>query len=189
MDKALIICDSPKGTEFFQSFLTSSGYSEIEVATNPDEGRRKFGQNDYNIVLINAPMKNESGEQLAIEIAEQNITQVILMVPVEFMDQISSKVESFGVITVAKPINKTLFASAIKLAEVTQRRVDLVRIENRKLKKKMDELKLISRAKCILVSALGVDEEGAHKYIEKQAMDERMTRCEVAKEVISRFEK
>lgn len=187
MDRALIICDSPKGTEFFQSFLVSSHYSDITVTSGPDEGRRKFGENEYDIVLINAPLKNESGEQLAIEIAEKNISQAILVVPIEYMDQITSKVENYGVITVEKPINKALFASAIKLAEVTQRRVEMVANENRKLKKKMDELKLISRAKCLLVSVLGVDEEGAHKYIEKQAMDERMTRKEVAEEVISRF--
>lgn len=187
MDRALIICDSPKGTEFFQSFLVSNNYSDITVTSGPDEGRRKFGENEYDIVLINAPLKNESGEQLAIEMAEKNISQVILVVPIEFIDQITSKVENYGVITVEKPINKALFASAIKLAEVTQRRVEMVANENRKLKKKMDELKLISRAKCLLVSVLGVDEEGAHKYIEKQAMDERMTRKEVAEEVISRF--
>lgn len=187
MDRALIICDSPKGTDFFQSFLASNNYSDITVTSSPDEGRRKFGENEYDIVLINAPLKNESGEQLAIDMAEQNISQVILIVPIEYMDQITSKVENFGVITVEKPINKALFASAIKLAEVTQRRVEMVTLENRKLKKKMDELKLISRAKCLLVSTLGVDEEGAHKYIEKQAMDERMTRREVAEEVISRF--
>ena len=138
MDRALIICDSPKGTDFFQSFLASNDYSDITTTSSPDEGRRKFGENEYDVVLINAPFKNESGEQLAIEMAEKNVSQVILLVPIEFMDQITSKVENFGVITVAKPINKALFTSAVKLAEVTQRRVEMVSLENRKLKKKMD---------------------------------------------------
>jgi response regulator NasT len=33
-----------------------------------------------------------------------------------------------------------------------------------------------------------MSEEEAHKYIEKQAMDQRLSRAEVAKEILQRYE-
>ena len=188
MEKALIICDSPKGTEFYTGFL-SRGYCEnVTVATGADTGRRYIMDNEYDVCIINAPLKTESGEQLSLEIAERNECQVILFVPSQNMDEVTAKVENMGVITVEKPINTTLFSSALKLAQVTQNRVRMVLEENKKLRKKMSEMKIVNHAKCVLVWALGMDETGAHKYIEKQAMDLRMTRVEVAKEVIERYE-
>ncbi len=189
MDRALVICDSQKGAEFFQSFLTQNGLcDEVTVVTDADSGRRKIAQMDYDLCLINAPLKSENGDDLAIEIGDKNITQVILFVPGEYADDISAKVENFGVITVPKPIVKSNLFSAVKLAAVTQHRVNMARAQADKLQHKLDELRIVSRAKCVLVAALGVDEEGAHKYIEKMAMDQRMSRIEIAEDILRTYE-
>ena len=49
-------------------------------------------------------------------------------------------------------------------------------------------MKLINRAKFMLMQYLGFDENQAHKYLEKQAMDKRITRLEVAIEIIKIYE-
>ena len=60
--------------------------------------------------------------------------------------------------------------------------------ENLKLQNKADEIKLIDRAKKCLMQYLKFSEPQAHRYIEKQAMDTRQTRKEVAKRILSVYE-
>ena len=187
MSSALIVCDTPKGVEFYRDFLLENDYDQIEVIENPDEAKRRLVDMDYDICLINAPIKGESGEQLSIDIAEKNICQVILFVKSEYMDEITESVEDYGVITVSRPINKQMFWSALKLAKVAQRRISMAHKENDKLKGKLEDLKLVSRAKCLLISYESKSEEEAHKYIEKSAMNERLSRVEVAQIVIRKY--
>lgn len=60
--------------------------------------------------------------------------------------------------------------------------------ESAKLEKKLEDMKLVSRAKLLLITNLGISEESAHKYIEKEAMDSRLTRVEVAQTIIKQYD-
>ena len=60
--------------------------------------------------------------------------------------------------------------------------------ENKKLKKTISDIKLIDRAKITLVEYLNMSEDESHKYIEKQAMDLRITKVEVAKSILKIYE-
>ena len=51
----------------------------------------------------------------------------------------------------------------------------------------MEEIRLVNRAKWLLISELKMDEPDAHRYIEKQAMDRCVTRREVAEEIIKTY--
>ena len=62
---------------------------------------------------------------------------------------------------------------------------DKLLTSNKRLEDKIEELKLVDRAKCLLIMHEGMDEQEAHKYIEKKAMDLRISRREVAQKIIS----
>ena len=59
--------------------------------------------------------------------------------------------------------------------------------EKETLKEKVEETKLVSRAKLLLVQKLAFSEEEAHKYIEKRAMDLCVKRSVVAEEIIKTY--
>ena len=46
----------------------------------------------------------------------------------------------------------------------------------------------MNRAKWALIQCLGMTEEAAHRYIEKRAMDERISRREAAMRVLSVYQ-
>ena len=50
------------------------------------------------------------------------------------------------------------------------------------------ELKLMNRAKCVLIQYLKMTEEQAHHYIEKQAMDLRCKKIQVAETILTMYE-
>ena len=91
-------------------------------------------------------------------------------------------------ITISKPISKALLWNAIKLAQATHRKLRAMQRENKKLIQKIEDIRIVDRAKCILISYLSMTEPEAHRYIEKQAMDMRKTRREVAEEILRTYE-
>ena len=54
--------------------------------------------------------------------------------------------------------------------------------------KKLEEMRLVGRAKCMLMQYRGLTEQQAHRQIEKQAMDSRQTRGAVALEILDTYE-
>ena len=52
----------------------------------------------------------------------------------------------------------------------------------------MYEIQLINRAKLLLIEKLGKSESEAHRFIEKQAMDLRKTKKEVAESIIGTYD-
>ncbi|MCR4567671.1 MAG: ANTAR domain-containing protein [Pseudobutyrivibrio sp.] len=188
MERALIVCDNEKGIDFYKSFLKENGIVDIVVTSNGPETKRFMSDYDFDICIINGPLGRENAEALAVDIAEKNVCQVLLFVKAQYFEEIAANVEDYGVITVSKPINKQLFWQALKLARVAQRRIGMAKSQNAKLEQKLEDMKLISRAKLLLIVNKDLSEEAAHKYIEKTAMDARSSRVEVAKEIIREYE-
>jgi len=83
---------------------------------------------------------------------------------------------------------KAFFNQAVKFAEVTAHRVQSLKEENIGLQMKLEETKIINRAKCVLIQHLSMSEGQAHKYIEKQAMDLRLPKGRVAKQILKVYE-
>ena len=52
----------------------------------------------------------------------------------------------------------------------------------------MEDIRLVDRAKCILISQMDMREEEAHRYLEKQAMDRRTTKRAVAEGILKTYE-
>ncbi len=54
--------------------------------------------------------------------------------------------------------------------------------------KSPDDEELIKRAKSVLMEYLGFTEPQAHRYIEKHAMDMRVTKIEIARNILKIYE-
>ena len=61
--------------------------------------------------------------------------------------------------------------------------------ENAGLRRKVLEAQAVGRAKCLLVERRKMTEQAAHRFIEKTAMDNRLTRYAVAKDIIRGYER
>lgn len=188
MDKALIVSGSEQAMETIAQFLHSYGCTDITSAASGSEARRLANTVDYALIVINAPLKDEFGHELSIMLAEGTSSGILLLCKADIADDVADKVGDFGVCVVSRPMNKSHLHQAIRLVEATRSRMMSLKRENSKLMVKIDELRLIGRAKLVLVQYLGLSEPEAHRYIEKQAMDTRSTRREVAQRILSQYE-
>ena len=188
MDSAIIVSSAEKGTAYFTDLLNAASIYQIAALHSCSEARRILMERDYDLVIINAPLRDESGEALARDIASKGISQVILVVKSEFYDAVSAACENDGVLTVSKPTNKNIFWSALMLAKAAGNRIKQVQAENERLKQKIEDIRIVDRAKCILISYMNMSEQEAHRYIERQAMDIRTTKRAVSEGILKTYE-
>jgi len=185
---ALVAAGTEKGRVFFGELLEAEGFSCVRTTTNGKETRQMLRRDSFDLVLISAPLPDESGRKLAFEITETTASGVILAVKDETEQPLSKRLEDFGVFLVPKPVNRRFFTCAVKLVIAFRRRVLGLTNENVRLQKKIEEIRLVDRAKCTLMQYLSMTEDQAHHYIEKQAMDLRTTKREVAEGILKTYE-
>lgn len=185
MDKVLIVSSTQKSIELLTILLKSNSYQDIQAVTSGGEARRLANQSDFSIIIVNTPLSDDFGIDLSISLTEISCASVVMIVKNEIVDDVSAKVENFGVIVMGKPINKALFYQTLKLAVASRRRMVGLQQKNEQLQNKIEEIKFIDKAKCFLIEQKGMTESQAHRYIEKTAMDNRITRKEVAENILS----
>ncbi len=168
--------------------LDHSVFQTVTSVKSGAEARRALSQNDFSLVIISAPLSDEFGNELSLFVSEQSGAGVILLVKSEIADEVSAKVENFGVFVVPRPLSRAFFYQALKLSIAAHNRVVGLRFENEKLQTKIEEIRLVDRAKCVLIEVLKLSEKEAHRYIEKQAMDMRTTRKEIAEAILKTYE-
>lgn len=188
MGNALIVSSTDSSAALFVELLNGASVFQHVILQSCGEARRMLLEREFDIVIISAPLKDESGEALSVDIASKGMSQVILVVKNEFYDEVAAATENEGVLTISKPVNKLMFWAALKLAKAAQARVNRINKENKKLKKRIEDIRVVDRAKYILFSHYKMSEEEAHKYIEKQAMDMRVTRREIAENILKTYD-
>jgi response regulator NasT len=188
VESVLIVSHTEKSISFFNDLLTRDLYSEIIPVQSCDEAKRLLLERDFDLCIINSPLADEFGTEFALQTASKGICQVIFLVKNELYDEICSKLEDEGVFVLAKPVNRQLLWNALKMAGAAHGRLSRLARENRILVQKLEDLRFIDRAKCMLIEHYKLTESEAHRYIEKQAMDKRITRRQVADMVIRSVE-
>ena len=184
--RALVATAGEKGRSQWEKLLQEAGFLEVAFAASGGEARRLLLSGDWEVLVVNAPLPDEFGHQLAMDAADEG-TGVLLAVKSEQWEEISEQASSFGVLTLGKPFSRGMFSQAVGLLLASQAKAQRYRAENEKLRQKLEELRIVSRAKCLLVEYLHLNEEEAHKYPERQAMEERKTRRAVAEEILREY--
>jgi response regulator NasT len=187
MDSALIVSGSDKSRAALAELVGLCGVSSQTGARSGAEARRLLADHAFDLVVINTPLPDEFGTELAVT-ASEGLSGILLIVKAENADEISEKVESFGVFVVEKPISRQLFFRTLRLADVGLRRMQGLQQENLGLKNKIEEIRMVDRAKCLLIQFEEYTEADAHRYIEKAAMNQRVSRRQVAAEILARYE-
>ncbi len=188
MSSALLV-SSKKTIDGLAEIIKPLAYDKTVSATSGAEARRIALNNEFDTVFINAPLSDEFGHELSLSIASSMNAGVILMVKGEMADEVSHRVEKGGVFVVSKPLYKPVFYQAVNISRAARVRVLGLQKENLKLQTKIEDLKFVNRAKCVLIQYLNMTEAQAHRYIEKQAMDMRLSKREIADKIISTYDR
>ncbi len=188
LHSVLIVSASERDTEGIRGLLLESGFTKTSVAADTVTARERCALQQYDMVIISAPIQGESGVQLARDLTKQGFAGVLLLVKNEFYEEAFRLVERYGILLLPKPVSRTMFVQSLRLMAAMRNRMRGVENKARSLETKMNELKMVERAKWVLVEYLKMSEAEAHRYIEKQAMDRRTTRGEIAEGILKTYE-
>ncbi|MDR1836168.1 MAG: ANTAR domain-containing protein [Treponema sp.] len=187
MENALIVSYTDKSASIFSEILNAASMKQITVLHSAGEARRLLLEQDFDLVIVDAPLTDESGESFSRHIALKSLSQVIHVVKSEHFNAVSSVCEEDGILTISKPVNTEFFWCALSLAKSAGSRIKRIQAENTKLKQKIEDIRIIDRAKCLLISYLNLSEQESHRFIEKQAMDLRSSKRTIAEGIIKTY--
>ena len=184
--RVLVAGGNEKLCELLSEILPRNEYEFLVPAKTAGEVRRLTMDRNVDLVILNAPLKDEFGVQLAQDLAENNLG-VLLLTGSDVSEQVSYRVEQSGVITLAKPTTKQ--SLYITLRALTALRSKLLQMEQKTkaLQQKVADIHTVNHAKWLLIRHDSMTENEAHRFIEKQAMDMRLSRREVAESIIRTY--
>ena len=180
----LIISSNYENIALIEQFLKDSTSGLIVTASSGNEARRLIsGDTKPELIIIDTPLSDEFGQDLA-EITSVFSAGVILICWNDISENISHSLPE-NVVILARPFSREDFRNAVgSFPEISG-----IKPESADILTKIEEMRLINRAKCTLMEYLDFTEPQAHRYIEKQAMNNRRTRRETAEKILDAYKK
>jgi response regulator NasT len=175
-DEALIRMD-------LVEMLQEAGYQVIAQATNGEEAIALALEHQPDLAILDVKMPVLDG----ISAAEKIIaTAPVLMLTAFSQRELIDRARDAGVMAyVVKPFTIGDLVPAIEIAISRHTQMQSLAVEVADLHERLETRKIIDRAKGILMKALNLSEPEAFSWIQRAAMDRRLSMREVAQAVIS----
>lgn len=183
----LIISAAEKLNTALSALLPGSHYQPVRYVSSVSAGERAFSERAYDFVIINAPLPDDPGIRFAIDAGSAQGTVVLILVWAELHDDVREKVLEYGVFTLAKPLSRAAASQALDWMAAARERLRKSEKKTLSIEEKMEEIRIVNRAKWLLISELKMEEPQAHHYIEKQAMDRSISKRQAAEEIIRTY--
>ena len=183
----LIVSAAESFNDALSALLPSSKYSPTHFVSNISAAKRVLAERAFDFVIINSPLPDDVGTRFAIDTANSEESVVLLMVRTELQEEIYDKVAEHGVFVLSKPTSKPTMMTALSWLSSAREKLRKTEKKTLSIEEKMEEIRIVNRAKWILIRELKLDEPEAHRYIEKQAMDRCVSKRVVAEEIIKTY--
>jgi len=175
-DEALIRMD-------LVEMLQEAGYDVVAQATNGEEAISLATEHQPDLAILDVKMPILDG----ISAAEKIISIApVLMLTAFSQRELVDRARDAGVMAyVVKPFTISDLVPAIEIAFSRHTQMKSLADEVADLHERLETRKVIDRAKGILMKALNLSEPEAFSWIQRAAMDRRLTMKDVAHAVIS----
>ena len=185
--RVLVAGGNEKLCDLISEILPKNEYEFLLPAKTAGEVRRLTMDRNVDLIILNAPLKDEFGVQLAQDLAENNMG-VLLLTGSDVSEQVSYRVEQSGVITLAKPTTRQSLYIALRALTALRSKLLQMEQKTKALQQKVADIHTVNHAKWLLIQHDNMTENDAHRFIEKQAMDMRLSRREVAESIIRTYD-
>ena len=183
----LVVSPAGRGADFLASVFDAPTFDPVVNASSAGEARRLLSSEQYDLIAVNSPLPDETGIDFCID-AAQGPSGVMLFVKNDIYEIVSSQCTREGIFVIPKPNTQRNVAQSVTLLCAICERLRKYEKKTRTLREKMDSIRIVNRAKWLLIVRLGMTEQDAHGYIEKEAMNRRRTSREIAEEIIRMYE-
>ncbi len=184
----LIVSASRSFNTAMASLLPVSEFWPVSTVGSVASARRELLERAFDIVIINAPLPDDLGSALAVDVSTHSQAAALLLVKSDIYDEVYSEVMEYGVFTLSKPTSAQLLSQYLKILCTARERIRRLEGKQQSVEEKIEEIRLVNHAKWLLIECLSMSEAEAQRYIEKQAMDLRISKRQMAENVIKTYE-
>ena len=162
----LIVSAAEKVNNALLPFFRGGSFEPVTVVDTIAKAQRRLSDRDYDLVLINAPLPDDFGRKFAVDVCTESDSVAAIIV---------------------RPLEEDRIGELIGVMCSFRERLKKVRKKTMSLEDKMEEIRLVNRAKWALIKACHMTEEDAHRYIQKQAMDMCLSKKETAENILKTY--
>ena len=185
---ALIVSSADNFHNAMAAMLPKARFQPIINVTSVATAQRAVAERSFDFVIINAPLKDDLGMRFAIDCSTNHNSLVLFLIQNEIHSDVYAKVAAHGVFTLPKPMNKQTMDNALRWLLTAKHKLTGAEKKTTIIEDKMEEIRLVNKAKWLLISNDGLLEPEAHRFLEKEAMNRCITKKQLAQEIIKKYE-
>jgi len=177
-DEALIRMD-------LAEMLTEEGYDVVGQAGDGAKAVELAESLRPDLVILDVKMPVLDGISAAERIASQRIAPVVILTAFSQRDLVERARDAGAMAYLVKPFSVTDLVPAIEMAVSRFAELTLLEAEVADLQDRLETRKAVDRAKSVLQQQLQLSEPEAFRWIQKTAMDLRLSMRQVAEGVVT----
>lgn len=176
-DEALIRLD-------LAEMLAEAGYEVVAQAGDGEEAVELAREHRPDLVIMDVKMPRLDGIAAASIVAAERIAPVVMLTAFSQRELVERARDAGAMAYLVKPFSLTDLVPAIEMATSRFAEISALEQEVEDLSERLAARKVIDRAKAQLQETLGLSETDAFGWIQRAAMDRRMTMRQVAERVL-----
>lgn len=177
-DEALIRLD-------LAEMLVEEGYEVVGEAGDGEAAVKLAEELKPDLVILDIKMPIMDGLAAAERIAGARIAPVIILTAFSQRDLVERARAAGAMAYLVKPFQKSDLVPAVEIALSRYSEISALEAEVAGLADRLEIRKTVERAKGALMTTYGMTEPQAFKWIQRTAMDHRMTMKEVAERILA----
>ena len=190
MKRTIVIVDDEPITRMdTREILEANGYDVVGEASDGFEAIEVCKKYNPSLVLMDIDMPLLDGIKASKVLTKEKLVGGVILLTA-FEDkryiEMAKEVGAFGYMI--KPVNEKVFIPTVEMSLSKAEEFDELKKDYDKINSKLNDRKLIEKAKGILVKQLNSNENDAYNRIRKLSMDRRTTMAEIAKIIIVGYE-
>ena len=162
--------------------LREAGYEVVAEAKNGQEAIELALEHKPDLAILDVKMPVLDGISAAEKIID--IAPVLMLTAFSQRDLVERARDAGAMAYVVKPFTLEDLIPAIEIATVRFNQMAALKLEVSELTERLETRKVIEKAKGVLMQALKLSEPEAFRWIQRAAMDRRITMREVADAVL-----
>lgn len=181
----LLVSANEKLNTAILSLLPSGDFWPVDTVGSVSKARRILLGKPYDLILVNAPLPDGGAVRFCMDESAAREAGVLLMVKRELYEELYYKLLPCGVITLPMPTSREVMLQAVRDLCALRERGRQSRGQQATVEERMEELRLVNRAKWKLIEQQGMSEEQAHRYLQSLAMEKRISKKQAAEEILA----
>ena len=137
-----------------------------------------------DVALLDIQMPERDGLQVAEHVLDEGLCAVVMVTAFSQRSLVDRATEAGALGYLVKPVQPSDLLPAIAVARAQFATLQQLRGRIIDLEEQLETRKIMDRAKSVLQQAQGLDEAAAFRWLQKAAMDRRLTMREVAETVL-----